>query len=497
MPSDVFFTSNPAEFTKLEGLYVSEKDPPGFIRGRDLSIVGFAGKCVRGPLTPQTITSTARFLEIYGGRDFGSGGALYGEVWKALLNKPFGTVVVRRVAAAAATKATKTLPNVTPADIIRVDASSVGAWAATMTVSVEAASNADATAFNLRIKFLGKEYLYENLNVTGSADNLAEVIGDDPGTLITATKLAAGRPLNVADAAFTTGVDGTLATSDYISGLTDLVSTDGVAVILVPESLEDTVTTGAQATFNASVVTQAPTVSDRIFLVWSGKPSNSDSAEISAKTTQITTASDRIVWCYNAPKTLDPTTALKIETGPHVWMASILSQNDVDVHPGSQGTSKQTAGITSLHFEQLTRAALIGLRAAGIATLEKLSGKFLFRSAVCTDLTTGKTEITRRRSTDFLQLSASDRLRNYVKEKNSVEKRAQLAGELIAFSQGLKDQARIIESFAVEQDSVNTPTQRGQGIEKLFWRVRLIGHILFLVLETEIGTGVVIEAAAA
>ena len=217
------------------------------------------------------------------------------------------------------------------------------------------------------------------------------------------------------------------------------------------------------------------------------------SADKADKEAQITTPSDRIVWCYNAAKTLDPETGLKVDQGPHVWMASILSQNDVDIHPGARETTQQTAGISELNNEALTRADLILLRDAGISALEKLPDGFLFRSGVTTTLESGLTEITRRRSADFLQLSASDRLKTHVKAKNTIERRALMAGELTAFSDELRDQSRIIEEFAVEQESVNTQAQRGQGIEKLLWRVRLIGHILHLVLETEIGTGVTIE----
>jgi hypothetical protein len=35
--SDVYFTTNPSEYSKLEGLYVAERNPPGFIQGADLS----------------------------------------------------------------------------------------------------------------------------------------------------------------------------------------------------------------------------------------------------------------------------------------------------------------------------------------------------------------------------------------------------------------------------------------------------------------------------
>ena len=35
--------------------------------------------------------------------------------------------------------------------------------------------------------------------------------------------------------------------------------------------------------------------------------------------------------------------------------------------------------------------------------------------------------------------------------------------------------------------------ERAQGLEFILWRVKLIGHMLHIVLKTEIGTGVTIE----
>lgn len=527
MPADVFFTTNPAEFTRLEGLYISERNPPGFIRGRDLSAVGMFGLTIRGPSTVQKITSTSRFIEIYGGRDQGTsdGLALTNEVWAALINKPFGTLYVRRVTGAGAVVASLTLDDLVTGlgtDIVRVDASSVGIWGDNIKWKVEDASDGDALKWNAVTEYLGEQVTYENLNTQAGFDNLAEVIGDDVARQITLTKLSDGRPQNstvITEAAYVAAIDadgfvtlgdttlvtnfsqipgteGTLAVGDYTTALGDMAVTDGPSVVLCPESLEDTITAGAQSTLNGAIVTQAAIVSDRTFVTWSGIHGQVAATEITSLTTDITTRSDRIVWCFNSPKTLDPEVAVKIDQGPHIWMASILSQNDVDIHPGSQQSANQTAGISELNNETLTRADLISLREAGISTLEKLPGQFLFRSGVTTDLTTGKTEITRRRMADFLQLSASDRLRFFVKAKNTLELRAQIAGELTAFSQSLRDQGRVIEDFAIEQDSVNTAAQRAQGIEKVFWRVRLLGHVLHLVLETEIGTGVVIEVAA-
>lgn len=520
MASDVFFTTNPSEFAKLEGLYISERNPPGFIRGADLSVVGIAGVTVRGPSTPQTITSTARFLEVYGGRDHGSGGALVNEIWAALVNKPFGTLIVRRVVfsgAAAASLNVEEGVDGTGTEIATIEATSAGIWGNNAEVRVEDASDGDATHWNLRVRYLGNEVLYENLNTSNGTSDQSDVdaiLGDDIANLVKVTVLAAGRPANFSTiteanweandsaddymalgttlTAYTSvaGADGSAAAAgaDYNSALTDLAVTEGPSIVLLAGASND------QNATNGTIVTQAAAVSDRVFVTWAGTHGQAVATEVSNIGTDITTRSDRIIWCFNSAFTQDPETGLEIQRGPHEFMASILSQNDVDIHPGSQQAARQTAGVRRLTNETLTRADLISLREAGISTLEKLPENFLFRSGVTTDLTTGKTEITRRRSADFLQLSAASRLRFFVKQKNTLEIRAQMAGELVAFSTSLRDQSRIIEEFEVEQDSVNTDSQRAQGIEKILWRVRLIGHILHLVLETEIGTGVVIEA---
>lgn len=494
--SDIYFSNNPTKWRALEGLYISEIDPPGFIQGRDTSVVGIAGKCVRGPVTAQVITSVGRFLEVYGGRDITDGGAVAGEVWKALLSKPFGRVVVRRVAAAAAATATIDIDDGegVPTDIITVAATSPGTWGNGISVAIENASDGVATSFNMRVTWRSTVVLYENLNVNSTANNLLEVIGDDLANLVVVTKLAAGRPDNGTYAP-ASGTEGTIAGSDYQTGMTELAFYDGVSVCLVPETIVDA---SGQAAFNLWLFgTLVATVSDRMFLTWDGVPANTASQTITALGTAGTGGkSDRIVWCWNDAYYVDPITGTQVESGPHVALASIFSQTDVDTHVGARETVEYTRGIAKLRNSNVTRGDGELLRAAGVTFLERNNGAFQFRNGVTTDLTTGKTEISRRRMTDFLQLSAAERLRYYVKAKGTPENRALIAAELATFSEQLREEGRIVESYEVIQDSVNTAAGRAQGVEKIFWRVRLIGHMLHLVLETEIGTGVVIESAA-
>jgi hypothetical protein len=520
MASEVFFTTNANEFERLEGLYISERNPPGFIRGIDLSKVGMAGRCVRGPGTVQDILSSARFVEVYGERDFGSGGALIGEIWKGLLNKRFGSLKIRRVIGAGSVVSSFDAEDGTDgtgAAILTIAGSSAGLWGQDVKWRVVDASDGDALKFNLVIRYLGEEITYENLNTQANEDNLAEVVGDDIARFITLTKVADGRPGNtdlftgdfataldsdkfmnlgetVTGYTSVAGTEGTVVATDYTTGITELANTAGLGVVLVPESLEDAVAPAAQGTLNTTIVSLAALANDRVFLTWSGKNNQSPTQDIASEAADITTRSDRIIWCYNPGKTLDPETGLKIDQSSHMIMASIFTQNDVDIHPGSRQAAKAGAAFSELQNETLSREELIALKEAGISALEKLKSGFQFRSGVTTSLVTGKTEITRRRSADFLQISSSDRLADFVKGKNTTEKRALMGGELVAFTQGLKDKERIVENFVVDQVSVNTKKQREKGLEKILWRVRLIGHILALVLETDIGTGVTIEA---
>jgi hypothetical protein len=493
--SDVYFTTNPSDWTKLEGLYISERNPPGFIQGVDLSIVGFVGACVRGPINQVvTVTSIGRFLEVFGARvrPGATGGASVGKVWESLLNKKFGaTIKVRRVAAAAAVLATRSLSNAVPTAIIRVDATSVGAWGNDVTVAVEAATDADALKFNLVVTYNGVTYTYQNLNTQAGQNNLATVIGDDIANPVVVTKLADGRPINSAAAALTTGADGTIAATDFNTPITDMTAEPGVGVVL---PVGDYVTA---ATVNGYLVTQAANVSDRVFVTHSNDPTNTPADEVTDIGAQITTRSDRIFWTYNAPYTMDPETGVAVQTAPNAWLASILSQTDVDINPGAAECVPLLAGITRLTTNGLTRGDLINLKNAGVCTLERTVDGFQFRSAVTTSLTAGKEQITRRRSTDFLQLSAAARLRAYVKAKNTPVVRATMLGELLAFSDSLKNAGRIIESYELVGDAVNTNADRSRGQERILWRVKLIGHILYLVLETEIGETVEITEQAA
>jgi hypothetical protein len=508
-----YFTTNDQDVIQLEGLYIKERNPPAQVTGVNLNYVGIVGECVRGPVnTVVEITSQGRFLEVFGGRDKtadGSGGTLLGKVWQAMLNKPFGKVFVVRAAAAAAVKASFTVETAAGGAgtaIARIDASSVGTWGNDVQFKISAATNGDANYWNLTVRYLGNDVVYKNLLTTTGNDNTATVLGDDYGNLITITKLADGRPVNTAAgvdgadssafvnlgetvAAFTSvaGTDGTIADTDFTGtgkGLELLANEPDVAIVLVAERMS-TVIKDKIELLSASAV-------DRVYLVGADAETTSVSA---AATDAALQRSDRIIYCYNHFYTRDPDTGTEVLCRPESLMASILSQTAVDVHVGDFDNRKYAAGVTRL-YSTLSRQDYIDLKAAGISALEKDEG-FGFVSGVTSSLTSGKEDITRRRSVDYIQLSLAGQLKYSVYKKNTESRRNANAGLIKGWLNGLKKNEFIVEDFSVDTESLNTTASRAQGIEKILLRVKLLGHIKHLVLETEMGTTVTITEVAA
>lgn len=599
----VVFSNNAAEWTRVEGLSVSEDPPPTQIRGVVLNRTGVAGECVRGPVNKRiSISGEGRFKEVFGGRSRDGTGAITGLVWKALLNKRFGGLDVIRAAAASAATARKDFSaSTTP--VLRVEASSPGAWGLDITAAIEAATDGDGTHFNVKVTYLGTTVTFKNVNISGTSDNTSLVVGTDDGRLVQLTKLAAGRPDNAGAVALAGGGDGAvldvgtptvtpqgtpgstsysykvvaiagggkttaasaagstsagnatltgsnfnrvqwtavagaqsydvyrtvsagtpsslgkigsvsagatmqlddtglvgdastapssnttanIADSDFTAagkGMPLLAAAKDLGVVFVAER--------SSATIKSTWATLMAGVADKMALICAD-------SETVAKAAAITDAalnrSDRLIYCFNHTYTLDPEATQEVVQQPTSWAASILNQTDVDIHIGEEDSKVYTAGITRLFDESLSRDDYADLRAAGISALEKDDG-FVFRSGVTTSITPGKEEITRRRMTDYLQLSIAAALKFSVKKKNTATRRKTNGAMVTAFLDDLKNAERIVEKFVVDTEKKNTESSRAAGLEILLVRVRLLPHMLWIVLKTEIGTTVQVTEAA-
>jgi len=499
------------------GIYIREVTPSRPVRGNINTAVGIAGQCVRGPVGRAIeITGFARFAEVFGERDYGAGGAIIGEVWKFLLNKPFGKLIVVRAAAAAAVVASFTAETAAGGGgtaVLRIDASSVGLWGNSVRWKVSAATDGDANKFNLEIRYLARRKLYENLNISSTNDNTAAVVGDDDGRLITLTKLAAGRPVNNANgvdgadsegftllgqtvAAFTSvaGTDGSIADSDF-------TGTGGPIEIL--NGYKGVGTAAVAGRSNSAIKTKINTVAaaanDRLWLI---VPDSSSVTVSAARTDVANFRNGRVVYCFNHTVTLDPQTAQKITVEPHSWMASDLSQTDPDVHPGDADNRALKAGIISLTYEALTDLDYDDLDRDGISALERDDeGLFTWVSGLTTSLESNRRQLDGRRTKDYLISGITSRLRGSKYKPNT---RARRRSDAAAVSGWLGGLARIERFVAIDEDSgapqytvanddsVNNANDQAAGIQKMLTRIRTIPMNLIVELLFEGGTDVTV-----
>ncbi len=389
----------------------------------------------------------------------------------------------------------------TSADVVQIDANGAGAWANDLTYTIADASDGDADHWNLTIKYLTRAKVYRNLDTSVDANNIALVIGDDKANLVVVTKLNDGRPTNVTDASLddTAGDDGTINDSDYtatgkaIDKLADYSRTR-LGYRFVAERTSDALNTKIYAMALAAN-----------FGFWGMCPTAETVSAEDAATDAADYRSDRVIYTFNGVYTVDPDTNTSTLTMPTAWIGSVFSQIDVDIHPGEEDTKPILGRIQSLYNESLSRESYISLREGGVCALEH-DGGFAFVSGVTTAAPDGSgvEQITRRRMTDYLQHSIADFLRPSVKKKNTPTRRKANIGAIKSFLKRHAEAERVVdgpegEGYSVvgDTDAGNTTDTRAAGQERILTRVSLVKHNLAIVLDTEIGTTVVITARAA
>jgi len=138
----------------------------------------------------------------------------------------------------------------------------------------------------------------------------------------------------------------------------------------------------------------------------------------------------------------------------------------------------------------------IALKAAGISAPRKdrVSGS-IYQSGVTSSLTPGKLTQARRKMADFIQDTLGERMVPYSKKPNTEARRDAIRGVVEEFLTGLESptnpELARINTFSVDQRSGNTPALEARGIFVLIIRVRTLSSLDAIVLQTEIGEGVV------
>lgn len=187
------------------------------------------------------------------------------------------------------------------------------------------------------------------------------------------------------------------------------------------------------------------------------------------------------------------------------WLASILSVLPPERNPGQAGPPVETVMAPVLGFQRgapkLAQNDYVALRQAGVAALrfDKVAGP-LIQSGITTSLVSGQKNISRRRMADFIQDSVASRMVQFSKQLLTTQLKDSAEAEVNAFLNELlspdNPAAQRISGYQVDTKTGNTPALEAAGIFVIIIRVRLLATADFIVLQTEIGEGVVITEAA-
>jgi hypothetical protein len=228
------------------------------------------------------------------------------------------------------------------------------------------------------------------------------------------------------------------------------------------------------------------------------------------------TRAERVIYCWpglrtyvpeavnSRLKTADSLTTIDgvLDVGSDLYMASILSNLPPENNPGQSVAPVPELMSTVLGLQrgapQLDLAEYINLRARGVAAprIDATAGP-IFQSGITTSLTSGQKNVARRRMADFIQDSTARTINTYSKMLLTDANKDSIVAEIDAFLAGLlsvdNPAAQRIADYQVDDKSGNTASRLAKGIFTVIVRVKTLASADFIVLQTEIGEGVVIQ----
>lgn len=478
------------------GVNILEVQPPGNISGVKSNVVGIVGDFPWGPINSiQRITTAAELFATFCPAPFNAADTY--AALKAFLSKTFpGGMRVVRIAAtdqAAASSGAITAGSGT----LTITANYKGALGNSISYQFTAATNENAAQRDLVIT-IGTTYSvrYKNLTTT------TVLLVDDPYVTVTGSSPSA-MPTAGSATALTSGADGTAAASDYVGSSssavgirlfyaeTDDADVDVLFVAECPSSLCATVNSGLESYASDN---------DRGLVVLS-TPNNQTSA--AAITYVADYRDDRIVYAWPRVLVTDfyASDLAETEVDGNSFVAAAILNLDPEISPGGASGAPFLKGITGLEVETTSRTTYDDLRDAGVASLflSKTLGPCLY-GGITTSITSGLTQIFRRRMTDYLTESIAAYAENYVSKPLDLTLASQTLGDntgglynaIVGFLAGLKTKGRI-HSYSVDAFGGNTQDDLDNGRWTILMSVKLFAAMDEIVLKANVGETVQIE----
>jgi hypothetical protein len=190
-----------------------------------------------------------------------------------------------------------------------------------------------------------------------------------------------------------------------------------------------------------------------------------------------------------------------LDTTGDGWLASILSNLAPERNPGESTSTTQTVLKPCLGtgrqipFLDINAWTLMRLRGIAGIRFDKTTGPE-FQSGVTTSLNNGQKNINRRKMADYIEDSLAQALKPFCKLPFSNETQDGAIAQCTDFLDLLlsADNASFqrISGYQLDPKSGNTPALTARGVFVIIVRVRTLATADFIVLQCEIGEGVVV-----
>ncbi|MBI1234882.1 MAG: hypothetical protein GC208_10315 [Alphaproteobacteria bacterium] len=508
---DILTISNLAAARALDGVYVFEITPNGYVREDGEQVVAVVGDFEMGPVdTVLSIGSAKEFARKLGG--YGSAPSGGEDSWRgysgfrALSGKQWPGLRAVRASRTGMAQATVRIPVVSsvadPAadgvDLV-VKAKWKGNYGNSIRVTSSAASDSSLDdGFKIVANFRDRNETWDNLTpgmssaeiaAINNASELIEVSFEDNDDTI-----KGAWPLT---SALSGGSDGTPLLVSWTNALTLLAARREVKLMFTAEPDGTTVTWSALNAHIKSLLTGNGAAPFKMAIV-SGPEDQEEGAVASA---MADLRSDRIVYAWpwrrqNFPDASPLHQDGKLSVPANAAVACALANIDPVYDPASiYGTRFINACTTGLEFEDLSRDDYVSANSHGICALEfDPDTGYRVVNGVTTSLQAGLEPIHRRRLADFFLTSIARALKPYQNLPITKSWKDDIVGVITDF---LETQMRDISGiparllgYELDIVNVNDSASEAQGVFNILLRCRIPASARSIVLLGEIGTNV-------
>ena len=473
---EVFHTDNPILYTQLDGVIVTEKNPPPTVISAGGNNVVFIGQFERGPENePQALSSISELNTLFGSNQLYSGN-------RALRLKRWSNLYVTRAIDATATQADHDFDT----DKLTVKAKWKGTYGNNIKVTI--AGGTETGTQKLTATEGDVTEVFDNIVFPGKTDEqLAEIFRSS--TLIEVTDAHATIAPTNSTEDLTGGSDDTPDAADYKTAIeASNVNVSGKIFFTDDQSA------GVKAN-----------LANFVKLEQNGQcvigPESLDTSVADAITDYDTNSDQqgRVLYAYNPVKLNVEGTIT--EESPVFMLASILSNTPPHVSPASASVTRYTEPANGVKFN-LSRAKLVQLKNAGILAFE--DDPDLGVKPVSGDTANPEMSVLRRRMSDFYINSITRFLKQYSNVPITETNKQNILASIQAFDSGLvndgvvpaDNEVRNGLAFRVTTEGITSQTEQDNGILKIRLERKLYAAARYLVLQTTISEKTVIVEEA-